>query len=357
MRVSIPIINISWHGGTRVLIQAANYFAGQGDEVTVLCSRGRYDSPYRFDSGVTLKEVGIRTPFKYLDYVVFLLALAFAFPRGSLPVATFFVTYLPVRLAALLRGTPYIYFVQDIESKYHGLSGLVLNSFCNMSYGDANIVVTNSYLQSRMLREFGRKCRLIQVGPGEAFYRGASGAGKRYDVVYFLRRERWKGLERFQEFLRLSAGRVTCLCLSQDERLFEEVRFPGVVCRKPVGDEELIAHIDSARVLFFTSHEEGFALPPLEAMARGVPTVLFRCGGPDAYIRDGDNGFYVQDEREAVDVITRLIADESAYERAAREAVVTAAQFRLDIGLGQLAALLRGLQGEPAGPADKAIDG
>lgn len=357
MRVSIPIINISWHGGTRVLVQAANYFARQGAEVTVLCSRGRYASPYRFGGGVALKQVGIRTPFKYLDYVIFLLALPFAFPRGSLPVATFFVTYLPVRLAALLRGTPYIYFVQDIESKYHGFSGLLLNSFCNMTYGDANIIVTNSHLQERMLREFGRRCRLIQVGPGETFYRSTTAAAKRYDVVYFLRRERWKGLERFQEFLRLSAGRLTCLCLSQDQALFEAVRFPGVECRKPTGDEELIAYIDSARVLFFTSHEEGFALPPLEAMARGVPTVLFRCGGPDAYIRDGHNGFYVQDERQAVDVITRLTTDESAYERASREAVATAAQFRLDIGLSQLAALLCSLQGEPPRPVDKAVDG
>jgi glycosyltransferase involved in cell wall biosynthesis len=357
VHISIPIINISWHGGTRVLVQAANFFARQGHEVTVLCSRGRHASPYRFDKRVALKQVGVCTRWKYFDYVVFLLALPMALPRRSLLVATFFVTYFPVRIAAALRGVPYVYLVQDIESKYRGASGLVLNPLCNLTYRDANIIVTNPHLQERVRGEFGSSCRLFQVGPGEAFYRAATGAGKRYDVVYFLRREKWKGLERLREFLRLAAGRLSCLCLSQDEQLFEEVRFPGVACRKPADDDELVADIDSARVLFFTSHEEGFALPPLEAMARGVPTVLFRCGGPDAYIRDGGNGFYVEDERQAVAVITRLMADESLYERVSREAVATASQFRIDIGLGQLAAYLQGLHGGNNRVVDKPVDG
>jgi glycosyltransferase involved in cell wall biosynthesis len=42
-------------------------------------------------------------------------------------------------------------------------------------------------------------------------------------------------------------------------------------------------------LLLFTSRYEAFALPPLEAMAAGVPVVATRCGGIETYARAGEN--------------------------------------------------------------------
>lgn len=341
LHVVIPIINVSWHGGTRVLMQAANHLVEQGYQVTILCSRGRFASPYRLDERVRVRHVGVRTPWKQADYAIFLALLPFVASRRAVFMATFFVTYYSVRFAAAIRGTGYLYFVQDIESKYRGPAGAILNALCNLTYGDRRIVAANMHLADRLSREFGRSCRLAQIGPGSVFYtRPAARSEERYDVIYFLRREQWKGLDRFKEALTVASGRFRFLCVSQDDGLLASIGSGAVTCKKPADDEELIDFLDSARVLFFTSHREGFALPPLEGMARGRPVVLFRCGGPDVYVRDEVNGFYVNDANEAVEAISLLLADRDLYLRVSNEARRTAAAFRLEVGLRDLTGYL-----------------
>jgi glycosyltransferase involved in cell wall biosynthesis len=330
------MINVLWHGGTRVVVQLANYLAAGGHEVIIVCPRGRVNSAYPLDPRVRIKYIGVHTGLKPLDYPIFLALLPFAFPRRSLLLATFFVTYYPVKLAAILRGAPYLYFVQDVESKYKGRPGMILNHLCNVTYHDDRIIAANSYLKGRLLREFHRTSVSVQIGPASPFYRERSATDKRYDIIYFLRREKWKGLERFKSFLTRSMGRFACLCVSQDETLFESVRHPSVVCIKPQDDDELVSCIDSGRILLFTSHEEGFALPPLEAMARGVPPVLYRCGGPDAYIRDKINGFYVEDEAQTVATVELLLGDQGLYDEVSREARATASVYRMDAALEDL---------------------
>jgi glycosyltransferase involved in cell wall biosynthesis len=338
--ISIPMLSASWHGGARVLLQAANYCVSRGHRVTILCPPGRFTSNYELDSRVTVRHLGISTGWKILDYIGFLVSVPFALPRDGAAVANFFVTYFPVRLAALIRGTAYIYFVQDIECKYEGIAGWILNAVCKLTYADEHIVAANPHLGDRLGREFGRRCECIQVGPAEIFYRRPVTAAKEFDIIYFARRESWKGLDRFRRFVTLWGRRASVLCVSQDEPLLAELRREGLVCRKPANDEQLVDCIDSARVLLYTSYKEGFALPPLEAMARGVPTIMYRCGGPDIYVRHGVNSLYVEDETEAVETVRRVLETRSTYESLSAEAAATAAQYRMEAGLERLSARL-----------------
>lgn len=341
LHIAIPMLSARWHGGARVLLQAANYCVSRGHRVTILCPRGHYTSNYELDSRVAVRHLGSRTGWKLLDYIGFLVAVPFTLPRDATAVANFFVTYLPVRLAALFRGVPYVYLVQDIESKYHGLKGWILNQVCRATYADRHIIAANGHLAERLGREFGRRCQCIQVGPAEIFYRRPATRTKEFDVIYFLRRESWKGLDRFRRFVALWGRRAAILCVSQDELLLADVRAEGLVCRKPANDEELVDCIDSARVLLYTSYKEGFALPPLEAMARGVPAIMYRCGGPDIYVRHGVNSLYVQDETEAVQAVLRLIESRATYDSLSAAAVTTAAQYRMEEGLERLLACLQ----------------
>jgi glycosyltransferase involved in cell wall biosynthesis len=336
-RVIIPIISISWHGGTRVLIQIANHLAGLGQKVVLLVARKRCHTPFEFAPGVVVKDVGIHTGLKWIDYPIYLLCVPFYMCGNAVCLANFFVSYYPVRLMALITRLPYLYFVQDIESKYPFPSGVILNPLCNWTYRDRRIIAANAHLKSRLLVEFGATSRNISVGPGRIFYEMPAERRKKYDVVYFLRREPWKGLDRFQRFLALAQGRLSCLCVSQDEELASSISDSDAVFRKPGDDRELVECLDSARVLLLTSYEEGFALPPLEGMARGLPTILYRCGGPDQYVVSGSNAMYVQDELEAVRVIEALINDRQQYERMSHAAKATAGEYKMDKSLTLMA--------------------
>jgi glycosyltransferase involved in cell wall biosynthesis len=270
---------------------------------------------------------------KTVDYAVFLLMVPFYIARDSVMIANFFVTYLPVRLLAVVRRVPYVYFVQDIESKFKSPGGLILNHICNWTYRDKRIVAANPHLQNRLRTEFGTRSRSICVGPETIFYDLPAATQKLYDVIYLLRKEPWKGVDRFKRFLARAEGGLSCLCISQDEQLRSVLEGSSAEFIKPQIDEELVRCFDSARVLLLTSYQEGFALPPLEAMARGVPTVLFRCGGPDQYIIDGVNGVYVESEEQAVSEIKSLTGDPSRYARLSEQARRTAAEFRMDKSL------------------------
>jgi glycosyltransferase involved in cell wall biosynthesis len=323
-----------------VLVQIGNYLAGLGYQVVFLVARDRCKTPFAFAKGVTVTDVGIHTGIKLIDYAVFLCCVPFCVGRQSVVIANFFVSYYPVRLAALLKHVPYIYFVQDIESKYSFPGGIVLNRLCNWTYHDKRIVAANGHLQNRLMAEFGTASRSIVVGPDRVFYDLPIQSEKKYDVVYFLRREPWKGLDRFLRFLELARGRLSCLCVSQDKQLAAAIAGSDATFRKPKSDTELVECIDSARVLLLTSYEEGFALPPLEGMARGVPTVLFRCGGPDLYVVDGRNSIYVESEDAAIRAVESMVSDPGEYERMSREARATAEGYRMDTSLAYMAELI-----------------
>jgi glycosyltransferase involved in cell wall biosynthesis len=58
--------------------------------------------------------------------------------------------------------------------------------------------------------------------------------------------------------------------------------------------EQIPQIYQSADILLFTSWYEGFALPPLEAMACGLPVVATQSGGISTYAVHQDNAFIVE---------------------------------------------------------------
>jgi glycosyltransferase involved in cell wall biosynthesis len=63
----------------------------------------------------------------------------------------------------------------------------------------------------------------------------------------------------------------------------------------------------------FPSIFEAFPLPPIEAMAAGLPVVATAVGGTVESVRDGETGFLVErgDQDGLARALERLIADET----------------------------------------------
>lgn len=100
--------------------------------------------------------------------------------------------------------------------------------------------------------------------------------------------------------------------------------------------DDLPAVLAEGDVFAFPSHQEGFPLVLLQAMAAGLPIVSSAIDGPNAMIRGGMNGVLVADADPAAlaDGLADLIADPA---RAAQLAAAARASVEADFGPDALA--------------------
>jgi glycosyltransferase involved in cell wall biosynthesis len=98
--------------------------------------------------------------------------------------------------------------------------------------------------------------------------------------------------------------------VARNRTLSELVHFEGAV------DEPRLARLyEDATCFLFPSRTEGFGFPPLEAMARGVPTAVANSGSlPE--VTDGGALIFDPDDPEGVaDICSRLTTDAAERER------------------------------------------
>jgi glycosyltransferase involved in cell wall biosynthesis len=90
-----------------------------------------------------------------------------------------------------------------------------------------------------------------------------------------------------------------------------------------LSDADLAALVAGARAFAFPSLYEGFGLPPLEAMAAGVPVVAARAGALPEVLGDAPFWCDPRDEASIAEALRRAVTDE-----AARAAAVAGGQAR-----------------------------
>jgi glycosyltransferase involved in cell wall biosynthesis len=110
--------------------------------------------------------------------------------------------------------------------------------------------------------------------------------------------------------------RATALGLERD------TRFPGWI-----DDEELESLYAAAAGFVFPSLAEGFGLPVLEAMARGLPVACSDRGAVAEVAGDAALLFDPESPRAVADAVVRLLGDAHERERLARAGRARAAEF------------------------------
>ena len=97
------------------------------------------------------------------------------------------------------------------------------------------------------------------------------------------------------------------------ERFFEQVRSLGlgesVVFTDHVADEDMPALLNAAEVFAFPSEFEGFGLPPLEAMACGIPVACSNAASLPEVVGDAGLLLSPRDVGAWVTALDRLLGD------------------------------------------------
>ena len=89
---------------------------------------------------------------------------------------------------------------------------------------------------------------------------------------------------------------------------------------------ELPKYLRQLDIFVLPSYQEGLCIAALEAMSCGIPVVSTRCGGPESYIIDGENGRLCDHDSASISsAISQLLADSSNrkhYAKRARDTII-----------------------------------
>jgi GT2 family glycosyltransferase/glycosyltransferase involved in cell wall biosynthesis len=273
----------------------------------------------------------------------------------AIKVATWWNTSAPVWRASVLRGIP-VYLVQDIETSYYPDDERTRHAVIDSYRPEFRYMTISSWNRER-LRELGLDAELIPPGIDLETFRPLDGVERRTDMVLALGRsnplknldltiDAWRALA-----YRPEIGQRPELCLFGIEP--ELASDEGMRHVESPSDEQVNELFNQATVFVQTSTHEGFALPPLEAMATGGAVVCTDAHGNRDFCVDGENCLMPTPDRDSVcAALARVLADPDLRERLGRAGERTTKDYawerRIDALEGFLTEVSRPRRIEPS---------
>jgi GT2 family glycosyltransferase len=297
-------------GGHRDIFEHLNRLSERGHEVS-LYTLG--EPPEWFQL-----QVPVRT---FINYYELSEALALL---DAIKVATWWMTAAAVWRASIPRGIP-VYFVQDIETSYYPDHEHARHAVLD-SYRPEFRYMTISTWNRERLRELGLDAELIPPGIDLDTFRPLADVARRDDMVLALGRSNplknlpltiaaWRSLREPRPEL--------CLFGVEPELAGEGMRY----VESPT-DEQVNELFCQATIFIQTSTHEGFALPPLEAMASGAAVLCTDAHGNRDFCVDGVNCLMPEPNSEAVGTaLQRLLDDPELRARLGAAGLQTAPEY------------------------------
>ncbi len=281
-------------GGYRDIFEHLNGLHDRGHDVALYTVA---ESPKWFDLRVPVHT--------FRDYDELVAALA---PLEAIKVATWWDTASAVWRASAVNGIP-VYYVQDIETSYYPNQVRMQNAVLD-SYGpEFRYLTISGWIRDR-LRELGQEATLIAPGIDLDTFRPRPQVARRDDVVLTLGRSQpLKNLPLTIDAWRLLPAPRPSLWMFGVEPALGRER--GMRYVTAPSDSEVADLLATAGVFVLTSVHEGFALPPLEAMATGAPVVCTDAHGNRDYCRDGENCLLVDADASAVAQAIQRLRDDA----------------------------------------------
>jgi glycosyltransferase involved in cell wall biosynthesis len=242
--------------------------------------------------------------------------------------------------------------VQDIETSYYPDDEMVRHAVIDSYRPEFRYMTISSWNRDR-LRELGLDAVLIPPGIDLEGFRTLPDARRRDDMVLAIGRSNpLKNLPLTVAAWRaLPAPRPELCMFGIEPELASE---QGMRYIEEPSDEQVNELFNETTVFIQTSTHEGFALPPLEAMATGAAVLCTDAHGNRDFCLDGENCLMPEAETAAVsDALARLLGDRELRARLGRAGTETAQQYAWDRRIDALESFLE----EVGTPARQALEG
>lgn len=354
-RICFPLLGFNISGGVRIIISVANGLAARGHNVKIIVPDYAAEVPFDLSERIEVKIVRTsgRGGLRKLHYF---LKLNFISARKcDICFATAYITPYYVYISKLLNkeSVKVVYLVQHYEPLSHAnqsnkksVAGKFFFLLAKFSYrlpfekiAVSNWIKEKIGMKSVTVVSNGVDTKVfmpkIPKTPTDEFVVGTVGSPapfKGYDV--FL-----KGI---QSIGATNSDGMKVIVASQYALRLP----PGVKAEliRPANDQDMKNFYTQCDIFVFTSFIEGFGLPPLEAMACGVPVITTDCGG----IRDfanSDNALVIPtgDPTEIGVAIIKLRGDANLREILSSRGLATARNSTIEKMILKYCRLVEGM--------------
>lgn len=275
MRVVIPVQALHVGGGCRVLADTANALTDGGHDVQVVIPAW---APVEYELRCKVLRVGS------LD--------ATSIPNGDMILANYYTTFSP---AYQVSPTNCVRLSLGFEPLWVADPHVAQWTY---QQGVPTISISH-WLENQIFAASGKRSRVVNLGVDRhVFHPKGEKRHHRRKIILYIARDpdagyQLKGFSDFstamQELTKTYPGRFVVHLICPER----ELHLPGIAHKvfQPKTDRELAHLYRQADIFVSTSWFEGFALPPLEAMACGTPVVTTDSGGIRDFCRHQESAY------------------------------------------------------------------
>lgn len=326
MKINYVLWNLKCTGGNRVIFEIANGLVDRGYDVTITAAGG---DPNWFPLRAKLRI--FRSYFKYpslLNMMSSFFTMMTKKHEADVVIATWAFTAYPVKYSGngkkfyhiqhyepLFFNQPFKYLVKRTYSfPLKLISNCIwLRNMLKKKHNRDSVIINPGIdlklFRPKKLKKDSSKKRIVCLGKDYIPWKGVQDAFKAMEIV----NEKRKDVE-------LIFYGIRPLTTKNPKVPYRFIKFPS--------DEELVNLYNLADLVLCPSWYESFPLPPLEAMACGVPIVTTRYGTED-YAFDGKNSLVIPPKRPKLmaEAILKVLDDEKLARRLRENGIKTAKKF------------------------------
>lgn len=331
LRILYVLNDTGLAGGIRMVFDHLNRLQERGHDVE-LYSLGK--DPTWFDLKVPHRS------FKSYEELCEKLA-----KQDAIKVATWWETGKWVWLGSITKGIP-VFYVQDVEDSYYK-DDKVMQSTVIAGYKPEFNYLTISVNNQENLAKMGRKATNITCGIDAKTFNVIKNTTRDDNTLLAIGRK---------HYLKNFAMTFKAWKNMKDKPKMVLFGFePDVVKKDPLityhyipTDEQINVLMNKTTVFVQSSVHEGFCLPPLEAMAAGLPVIMTDSNGNRDFMKPGKNCILVEqkNDKQLTRELERLLKDKALQERLRTNGLKTAAEYDWPVIIDKLEKFYYGLANE-----------
>ena len=265
--------------------------------------------------------------------------------QDAIKVATWWETGKWVWLGSINKGIP-VFYVQDVEDSYYK-DDKVMRDTVVAGYKSEFNYLTISVNNQENLSKLGRDSTNITCGIDAKTFFIDKNTKREDDVLIAIGRKHYlKNFAMTFKAWKSMKDKPKMTLFGPEPDVAE--KDPLITYHYIPTDKEINSMLNKATVFVQSSVHEGFCLPPLEAMAAGVPVIMTDSDGNRDYMQPSINCILVKqnNSKQLTVELEKLFNDKKLQERLRKNGLKTAANYDWPIIINKLEAFYTRLANE-----------